>query len=215
MACSPGGVCGAPPPQLPQCCWLYIKSSQYMYAYGLMGCIYCMMCWEGVGGPHIAMFPKPGPLEHQLLKAGQRHVEVCYREERCFVKDQSRDGLLSSWGCGAHSPQHPRLMSMALYSVLTMYYMHMSLYEVYMQWCVNVLISWCVCWGRIGGLHIVMSLRQGWILDGLLPGQGAVGSVAAAPVVGPPMLLALYSVLTYILYAYGLVWGVCIASCVW
>ena len=46
------------------------------------------------------------------------------------------------------------------------------------------------------------------------PGQGAVGSVAAAPVVGSPMLLALYSVLTYILYAYGLVWGVCIASCI-
>ena len=64
-----------------------------------------------------------------------------------------------------------------------------------------------MCWGRISGPHIVMSLRQGWIPDGLLPGQGAVGSAAPAPVVSPPMLLALYSILT-IYYMHMALYGV-------
>ena len=47
----------------------------------------------------------------------------------CQGSIQGRPALqLGLWGS---LTQHPWLMLMALYSVLTMYYMHMSLYEVY------------------------------------------------------------------------------------
>ena len=176
--------------------------------------VYIAWCaGEGLVAPTSQCSPSLAHLSTNCWKPDKEMLKFCYREERCIIKDRSRDGLLSSWGCGAHSPQHPRLMLMALYSVLTMYYMHMPLYEVYMQWCVDVLIAWCVCWGRIGGLHIVVPssrMDPGWP-D---PRAGGCGICGPSTCSWSPKVVSFIFSPNYILYAYGLVWGVCIASCV-
>ena len=61
-------------------------------------------------------------------------LNIYYGEEWCFVKDQTRDSLLPIGGMwGSATPAHVviPLMLLTLYSVLTMYCIHIALYGVY------------------------------------------------------------------------------------
>ena len=83
-----------------------------------------MICWGRFGGSRIAMSPQPD----------SETLNNYYGEEWCFVKDQTRDSLLPIGGLlGSDTPAHVVIppMLLALYSVLTMYCIHIALYGVY------------------------------------------------------------------------------------
>ena len=171
--------------------------------------------------PVLQCSPSLVYLSANFWKPHGKKLKIHYREERCFVKNQSRDGLLLGWGLWGSAIPAPVVsppMLLALYSVLMiMYCMQLALYGVYgfglwrSPYC-NVPPAWCtwaLTFASLTAKRWKSTIEKKGASSRIDPGMACTSGGGTVGLRHPstPMLLALYSVLM-IMYTFGLVWGV-------